>query len=156
MKTPGALSIRVLEEKDLPFFNHTRNQVSKFLHDPRIFTLEETESWFRKSPGGYWLLLHGTDSCGYFRSRVVAENHWEIGLDLHPEFQNQGIGYESYLYFAQMILLPNKVSKVSLRVLRTNSRAIALYKKLNFQAVGETEFDIEMEIETFQLLNQKI
>lgn len=154
MKNPNALSIRVLEENDLPFFNQTRNQVSRFLHDSRIFTLEETISRYRESPGNYWLLLLGTTSCGYFRSRQVTANHWQIGLDLHPDFQNRGIGFESYLYFAQSVLLPNRVSKVSLRVLRTNLRAIALYEKLNFQVVGETEFDIEMETATLQLLSQ--
>lgn len=153
MNTSKALSIRALEENDLPFLNKTRNQVSMYLHDPRMFTLDETKSWFKVSPGSYWLLLLGTTSCGYFRSREVSGNHWEIGLDLHPDFQNRGIGYESYLLFAKSVLLPNGVSKVSLRVLRTNYRAIALYKKLNFQTVGENELDIEMETETLQLLN---
>ena len=65
-------------------------------------------------------------------SQIVLEM-----IELLPEFQGQGIG--TGLIRALLSRAKQRRVPVVLRVLKVNSRAKALYQRLGFQSVGETE-----------------
>jgi ribosomal protein S18 acetylase RimI-like enzyme len=56
-----------------------------------------------------------------------------------------------YRTFAQKVLASNGVSKCSLKVLRSNPRAIHLYVTLGFLVTAETDTDFAMEIDVIKL-----
>jgi len=79
------------------------------------------------------------------RLRVVrAPDHMELaGIQLLPAHQGHGIGthlVESFLVEARDAGLPARVS-----VEKDNPRALALYVRLGFVPVGETDTDVELE-----------
>jgi len=132
---------------DLEFFNVVRNSSSEYLHDPRQFSIEQTRQWFAAGQKtSYWMVRFGNQPIGYFRTKVLGPKTWEIGADLHESFRGKGLARMMYRKFAQKVLAPNGVSMCSLRVLRSNLRAIHLYKSLGFSVALETETDFSMEI----------
>jgi RimJ/RimL family protein N-acetyltransferase len=137
---------------DLEFFNTVRNSASQYLHDQRKFTLDETKQWFEKrQQSNYWLVRLENQPVGYFRAKVIDPRTWEIGADLHESFRGQGLAKLMYRKFAHEILASNNVSKCSLKVLRSNSRAIHIYGTLGFLVTAETDIDFVMEMDVIGL-----
>ena len=137
---------------DLEFFNEVRNSASQYLHDQRTFTLDETKQWFEeRQQTNYWLVRFGNQPVGYFRTKVLDTRNWEIGADLHESFRGQGLARLMYQKFAQEILTANSVSKCSLKVLRSNPRAIHIYGTLGFLVTAETDIDFTMEMDVMKL-----
>ncbi len=148
-----AYDFLLLSRDDLEFFNEVRNSSAAFLHDPRTFTLEETLAWFEgRTAGSYWITTLKGQKIGYFRSRVISSQVWEIGADLHEEFRGRGLAKEMYREFARQVLNPRGVVGCSLRVLRSNPRAISLYTKLGFKVTLESETDVSMSIRVSELI----
>lgn len=149
------LSFREMTKADLEFFIEVRNEVRTFLHNPSFFTLEEAEKWFPSSETQYWIISSGSEDIGYFRVKKKDLFEWQIGADIHPSFQGMGLGTLSYDLFIQYIATKNFTLPrlLSLRVLKKNDRAIALYKKLKFEVVEETELDYCMK-RNFQLKSE--
>ena len=51
------IDIRKLKKEDLYFLNSVRNECAEvYLHDSRIFSIEETYSWFEKIKPDYYLI----------------------------------------------------------------------------------------------------
>ena len=124
---------------DLPFLTEVRNEYAlEYLHDSRIFTLEETIDWFKKTNPMFWVIWYNNERIGYFRtSNYLPENkNIYIGADLHKDFCGKGLAYDSYVRFIQLIFEIYDLHKISLEVLSTNQRAINLYKKLGFKIEG--------------------
>ena len=143
----------LLSIDDLEFFGEVRNSSAAFLHDPRTFTLEETLAWFEGgTAGSYWITTFKGQKIGYFRSRVISPQVWEIGADLHEEFRGRGLAKEMYREFARQVLNPGRVVGCSLKVLRSNPRAISLYTKLGFKVTLESETDLSMSIRVSDLI----
>jgi len=132
-------TFRLLEEKDLPFLNEIRNLYAPdFLHDSRIFTLEQTKEWFQKTNPEFYIMECFDREIGYFRiSNYSPENkNLYIGADIHPLFTNRGLGYKAYKDFIPFIFKKYDLHKISLEVLEDNYKAFNLYKKLGFVHEG--------------------
>ena len=142
------LSFSRLLEKDLPFFLEVRNQVKDKLHDSREFTLEEARAWLTETPIEYWVITMDLLKVGYFRLARVNDSSWQIGADIHPEFQRKGIASKAYPIFISEIARKQNPTPTSLelRVLKNNLIAFSLYVKLGFVIEEETEIDFKMKM----------
>jgi len=68
-----------------------------------------------------------------------------VGIQLLPEFQGRGIG--SDLILRELAHAKALGKPLRLQVLRANDRARALYERLGFRVVGETEHHFMMLFE---------
>ena len=138
-----------LKEQDLPFFLDIRNRVKDKLHDSREFTLNEAIEWLPKSVTQYWIIYQDLVNVGYFRLLQVSDSLWQIGADIHPDFQNQGIASKAYPAFINEIVksINPPPALLELRVLKNNLIALSLYIKLGFVIQEETEIDLKMTLD---------
>lgn len=123
-----------------------RNKIRENLHDSRFFTLEDAKKWYASTEVVYLGIFSKQKMLGYLRLRRVNQSTLEIGLDLDPKFQGQGIGTEVYNFMIKWLALNSPISNLTLRVLRKNSIAIHLYTKLGFKVVSKTDKDLEMKL----------
>ena len=72
-----------------------------------------------------------------------ADDHvFLVGIQLFPEYQNRGIGSE--LVTRELAHAKSLGKPLRLQVLRANDRARALYERLGFRLIGETEHHFQM------------
>lgn len=138
-------------EDDLRFLNETRNLVSEeFLHDSRKFTYEECLDWFRKFDPDYRIIWIDHERVGYFRlsSHSTINRNIYIGADIHPSFQGKGYAKQAYSKFIPELFEEYDLHKISLEVLSTNHKAIALYEKIGFKYEGAKRDEV-LKGETF-------
>jgi diamine N-acetyltransferase len=133
------MKFRKLEYTDLKFLNEVRNSFAEnFLHDSRIFTLRETESWFEETKPDYWIILREDERIGYFRLSNYSKTNKNIyiGADLHEKFHGKGYALEAYKKFMVFLFEEYDLHKISLEVLAKNHKALHLYKKIGFVTEG--------------------
>ncbi len=133
------IQLTPIGEDDIAFLNEVRNEVaSEYLHDSRMFTIEETINWFSNTKPKYWIIWYNNNRVGYVRTSNYSESNKNIyiGADLHKDFRGKGLAYESYKKFIPMLFKELNLHKITLEVLETNTRAINLYKKLGFKVEG--------------------
>ena len=136
------LALTPMTLRDVPFFNAVRNECREFLHNPQAHTLPEAARWFAETAPRYLILLGDDLPVGYFRI-TEARSEAEIGLDIHKDYRGQGLARPAYqLLFAYLRL--RQFEKVTLRVLRSNARAIHIYRAIGFVVTEETEIDLAM------------
>jgi ribosomal protein S18 acetylase RimI-like enzyme len=72
-----------------------------------------------------------------------ADDHVFLGeVQILPEYQNRGIGSE--LVIGELAHAKSLGKPLRLQVLRANDRARALYERLGFRLIGETEHHFQM------------
>lgn len=128
-----------LEFDDLQFLSEVRNECAgEYLHDSRIFTLEETINWFNKTNPNFWVIWYEGERIGYFRTSNYSDSNQNIyiGADLHKDYRGKGLAYQSYCEFIPTLFNSLNLHKISLEVLVTNERAIKLYEKIGFIREG--------------------
>lgn len=133
------LTFRKITSNDLQFLNIVRNTYSKdYLHDSRVFTLDETIQWFLKVNPDYYIIEINLKKIGYFRlsNHSIENRNIYIGADIHPDFCGLGYATQAYKQFIPFLFKEYNLNKISLEVLATNDRAIHLYKKLGFVLEG--------------------
>jgi len=133
------IEIKKILESDLEFLNQVRNTYANlYLHDSRIFTLEETLNWFNTYSPNYYIIFLQNTRIGYFRISNFSETNKNIyvGADLDSKYHGKGLAYKSYLKFIPFLFESYDLNKISLEVLENNERAIGLYKKLGFKVEG--------------------
>ena len=138
----------------LSFFLDIRNQIRDSLHDSREFGIEECQKWFRSKEHFYWLIsLNGT-IIGYFRFSVDSENPsiGIIGMDLDPKVHGRGLAKKLYFLFCNDIVLSSGVEVLTLRVLKSNTVALSMYKSLGMTITEESHIDYFMSIRVTKLL----
>ena len=142
------ISFSKLRQKDLPFFIEVRNSVRLNLHDPREFSLEEAVDWFVRTEVMYWVISLESIKVGYFRLSRLDDLSWQIGADVHPDYQGKGIASAAYPLFIEKIVkkIDPEPIFLDLRVLIHNTNALSLYKKLGFKILNETSTDITMRL----------
>jgi RimJ/RimL family protein N-acetyltransferase len=143
------LEFSKLREQDLPFFLEVRNRVKENLHDSREFTLAQAIEWLPRSTTQYWMISHDSKKVGYFRLLRVSESLLQIGADIHPDFQRQGIASKAYPEFINAVvknMIPVPTS-LELRVLTKNVNALSLYTKLGFTVQERTQIDLRMTLD---------
>jgi len=140
------ITYRMSKKEDIPLINEIRNfYAEEFLHDSRLFTLDETMTFYNEHVGKdfYYIMIEFSGiTVGYFRISNYSRqnNNCYLGCDIHPKYIDMGIGYRSYVGLLPNIqtlpIFKTRLHKVSLEVLSTNVRAIKLYKKLGFIVDG--------------------
>lgn len=129
----------IATEDEIKFLNEVRNECAeKFLHDSTTYTLQETTQWVLTLKTPYYIVSDGNQSIGYFRTSNYSKvnKNMYIGMDIHKSRRGKGLAYESYKRFIPYVFYYYDLNKVSLEVLATNERAIALYLKLGFFSEG--------------------
>lgn len=137
--------IRDLCFEDLDFFISIRNECANdFLHDSRIFTIEDAKKWFANSNPKYYIINYNSTDIGYFRTSNYSEVNQNIyiGCDLHKEWRGKGLSYLAYLEFIPSLFQNLNLHKISLEVLSTNVVAYNLYKKIGFIEEGRKRDEI--------------
>ncbi|QDC46232.1 GNAT family N-acetyltransferase [Candidatus Methylopumilus universalis] len=128
------INIRPIVLEDLRFFLDVRNQCVNFLHDDRVFDINESYEWFKKNLRNYLLVEFGDDKVGYVRLTKFDKKNKivMIGVDIHPQFRRQGIAFNVFICLLKKIFFDLKYHSVILEVLSHNKPAINLYLKLGF------------------------
>jgi len=143
-----------LSSGDLIWFVTIRNAVKENLHNKEEFSIDETRSWYKNGMLGsnYFVVSNNEGKVGYIRIKFQSETKKIfLGLDLDPRYHGRGFSVTIYQEASKLVFELYNVKEIYLRVLKTNIVAINLYKKLGFKKISETEFDIEMMINTKQL-----
>jgi len=123
------ITLRTLEENDLPFLLEVRNDEStrKNLENNNIFSLDECKIWFKNLKSPWFIIENDGEKVGYLRT-----NGEEVGADIHPNFRKRGFArsaYEQYL---------KNLSHATLWVFEDNF-AKNLYESLGFTHNGESK-----------------
>lgn len=142
------IEIKEMLEEDLPFFCEVRNSCAReFLHNPRLFTLEETKNWFQNTSPKYYIIYFNEIKIGYFRTSDYdsTAKRIYIGCDLHEGYRNKGLGYAAYKNFIHKIFNNLNLDKIQLEVLSTNVVAKKLYHKLGFVKKPEQDKLVDRE-----------
>lgn len=138
------LCIQPLLFEDLSNFKRVRDNCLLYLHNPRSYSLEETQQWyFRFSDAQRYLSITLDDLfVGYVRISKISiisnkMSCW-IGMDLSTDIQGRGLG--TFIYKVLFSILQSAgFTSVYLSVLTQNSRALHLYKKLGFEFFSTNE-----------------
>src|SRR5437763_14562726 len=111
-----------------------RNECRDYLHDNRLFKLDECERWFRESKPDFRIIRYNGERIGYFRlsNYNPDERSIYIGADLHKDFRGRGLAKRAYESFIPALRQTYQVSTLKLEVLSHNLTAYALYQKLGF------------------------
>lgn len=139
------LTVHPITVDDLGFLNFIRNEyATEYLHDSRLFSLDETINWFNKTSPNYWIIFCKDIKIGYFRlSNYSHENqNLYIGADISPEHRGQGYATPAYKLFIPFLFKKYNLNKISLEVLSTNTIAKNLYNKLGFVEEGTKRQDV--------------
>lgn len=136
------LAIEPLVYDDLDSFKLIRDSNLEFLHTPRSYTLDETKMWYFATNPRYLAIRstypYGEMLVGYIRLNNISFPTIQVGMDLHKDWQNRGLGRILY------IMLEAELSKMGftrmhLFVLETNERAVNFYKRLGFQVYSTVQ-----------------
>jgi len=131
-----SVALRPLCHEDLGFLCEVRHhpQTLPYLHDPRVFSLDEAQRWFsRERPE--WLIVEAAGAmAGYVRlsDRDRVAQSIKVGMDIHPAYRRRGIATAAYRELIRR-LQADGYKKLWLEVLAPNSAARALYEKLGFR-----------------------
>jgi len=138
------ICIEKLEYKDITRMIEIRNLCRDYLHNNSEFSVREAQRWFDALQSPYFRIMKGNQMVGYIRTDNwdLSNKRCEIGLDVHPDFQNQGVGTTAYKLLFKYLFKELKFHKVTLEVLAFNKRAIQLYFKLGFKLEGVKKHDI--------------
>ena len=144
METDKAvINVREMVESDGEFVLEIRNDDStrSRLHNPSKFTLDQF-SRFYKSKSPWWLIAscNGEDF-GYFRTDYVDRKNKsiQVGMDIHPNHRGKGLAKASYKKLFNHLKVEG-FEIVWLEVLKSNTLAHSVYKKLGFTETNRTEY----------------
>tara|TARA_R100000008_G_scaffold58628_1_gene36447 strand:- start:5621 stop:6109 length:489 start_codon:yes stop_codon:yes gene_type:complete len=144
-----------MKYEDLDFFNKTRNEVSKWLHDISTHTIEECRRWFDLNQSTFHFIIEkNKEKIGYFRFSNVTKDSLYIGADINKNYRGKGYAMKAYKSVLKELEKLN-YENILLEVLEFNHRAINLYKNLGFYEIeknmiernGKKVFSIKMKKE---------
>ncbi len=138
------MNIRPMKRTDVVFFNTVRNMVRHCLHDDSEYTVDQSYAWFDSNHPEFYIIEVDKDPIGYFRTSNRESDSMWIGADIHPYYQGKGYAYEAYQMFINMMKKKYGIKYFWLSVLKTNPRAIRLYKKIGFTANYTSDRDVLM------------
>jgi UDP-4-amino-4,6-dideoxy-N-acetyl-beta-L-altrosamine N-acetyltransferase len=139
------VKVEAITKHDLAFLCEVRNScATEYLHDSRLFTLDEVKNWFDKTTPKYFTIWKDNERIGYFRTSSYSElnRNITIGADLHESFRGKGYAFNAYKIFINKLFDEYDLNKISLEVLSTNVVAFGLYKKLGFVTEGIKRQDV--------------
>jgi len=137
--------IRKMEYYDVPTYNTIRNDSREYLHDNSHYTLQESYAWFRKNTDPFFMYEIDSEVIGYFRTSNWTKNTCYVGMDIHQDYRGKHLAYNAYVEFFNFLKTVHGIEMVQLEVLKTNTRALRLYNKLNFLTIYENARSFVME-----------
>lgn len=139
------IKFKEIQKEDLLFVNTIRNLYAReYLHDGRIFTLEQTQEWYEKTNPNYLIIYNIDTRIGYVRLSNYSKVNKNImvGADIAPEYKGRGFGKLTYEKLIPYLFEKYSLHKISLEVLSTNNIALNLYKKVGFEYEGRKRDEI--------------
>lgn len=134
-----------MEYYDVPTYNAIRNDSREYLHNNTHYTLQESYDWFRKKTDPFFMYEIDSEVIGYFRTSNWTNKTCYVGMDIHQDYRGQHLAYNAYVEFLNFLDTLYGIERVQLEVLKTNTRALNLYTKLNFETIRENERSFIME-----------
>ncbi|WP_164988925.1 GNAT family N-acetyltransferase [Fictibacillus sp. S7] len=143
------LTYRFSNRYDFPQLTELENLVWNTENTPAEIRYTSTDEYAQHCPEGSQLLaLSGDRVCGAFSYRIPThlesnQHVAELALAIHPDFQGRGVAQALMKEGEEWMKRLGK-TKLSLRVMATNPRAIRFYEKCGFirQGVLVNEFRI--------------
>ncbi|MCB9282707.1 MAG: GNAT family N-acetyltransferase [Lewinellaceae bacterium] len=158
------LHLRQLTSADVDeiFFFRTDERMLKFINRPKAESLEDARSFIEKISGGiarnewiYWgITLQGSDKligtiCLW--NIYPAEEKAEIGYELHPDFQGQGLMQEAIVKVMKYAFDTMQVREIEALLRSDNLRSVRVLERSGFHYVRllteEEKYEDEKEIE---------
>lgn len=133
-----------MTKNDLTFFNNVRNDSVEYLHNNTKFCIDDVKKWFKTTDNKYYIVSNGDDNIGYFRTSNWKNNSCYIGMDIEPINRGKGFAQIAYPIFMEYIFNTFKIKTFYLEVLKTNRRAIHIYKKIGFEVISEDKENLKM------------
>jgi len=134
------LDIRWSRAEDVPALTALNNRVWTEDNSPHVAPMTEAEYAERHPVGGELVATVDGKLAGFiiFRTASRMESHAhvaELAIAVHPDFQGAGIGRKLVEAACEQAKAQGK-RKLSLRVMSSNEKAIAFYRKLGFREQG--------------------
>lgn len=147
----GTYSFAQLEENDFDWFLEIRNISRLSLHNPTLFSREESKPWFQENKDSFRKILFENNQIGYFRIGDKQErfnrNLLLIGADLHPSYRGMGHAFNAYEACLPILKKEFGVEGFVLSVLPNNFVAQNLYRKLGFKT-SNLSYELSAESRT--------
>ena len=127
-----------ITEEDLEFVVTLRNSNIEFLHNPIIFSTEDSKKWFSTTKPNWYICKLNNKNIGYFRTSLYDGKSIYIGLDLKEEYRNNGLGtrlLKAFIWFIKREL--PIITSVKCEVLSTNTRSLKVMEKVGFKIINE-------------------
>lgn len=150
------ITLRKMVESDLENVLKIRNDPDtyKFLHTPKKFSIEDATDWFNKSSPVWYIIENENEMVGYIRTSewdFIRKSVW-IGCDIDKSHRRKGYAFEAYNNFIKN-LKQCGCNTVYLSVLKNNTKAFNLYKKLGFETFTQTKDSFHMQLKIGDSLN---
>lgn len=138
-------SFRAMTREDLPHVINIRNyeETRMYLENNSEFSIEQAQDWFDKTNPRWFVIELGDEIIGYIRTSDRTTDSVYVGMDLHPIYRGQGIGFKTYVAFFHYLNYIEKLKTLKLKVFKFNNVALSLYKKLGFNETDSTLVDGE-------------
>lgn len=142
------VALAEMTEADQPSFQQwlsTNAGLRELIDDHRVPTMQDQMNWFtrvQQPDRKFFALLTLPEqtligNCGFVEIDPATQSailRITIG---HPEFLGKGLGSEAVLLLVRYAFDVARWKQVTLKVLKTNPRAIRTYEKAGFKQVGE-------------------
>lgn len=142
----------VASSEEAEMLRNIRNECRAFMtRNNAYISKEEQLLWFRNCKEKYFPFIvynitHSSIICdaGY---GVIHNNENEFMLSggLLPYFRGKGLGLQLFKFLLNECLKKDSLRPIRLEALKSNQKAISIYKKLSFNVISETDKIVTME-----------
>ncbi len=141
------LTIRVMEEHDLPGLLEIENTIWTNQNSPVLHHYESVDAYKEKINGRIIFVavdadqVHGFIDIHHPTPLAAHKKQWMFGIGVHPNSQSLGVGRQLLDYVKEAAVKAG-IHKISLRVMGPNTKAIQFYRRNGFiqEALFKDEF----------------
>lgn len=141
------LTIRVMEEHDLPGLLEIENTIWTNQNSPVLHHYESVDAYKEKIAGRIIFVavdadkVHGFIDIHHPTPLAAHKKQWMFGIGVHPDSQSSGVGRQ-LLDYVKEAAAKEGIHKISLRVMGPNTKAIQFYCRNGFiqEALFKDEF----------------
>jgi len=135
------VTLRALEKTDFSMLAALRNDAAvqrQLMIEPRQYSPEQVRAWIRRrttdSAGFFWV-VDCSGPCGFVQLTRIDRGRRtaDLGICLVRSVRGKGVAAEAMGLLEMHAKKKLRCKMLTLRVLRVNHRAIALYRKLKFK-----------------------
>ena len=135
------VTLRAPEKTDFSVLANLRNDVAvqrQLMIEPKEYSPAQVRAWIRRRTGdvkgAFWVIDRG-GPCGFVQLTQVDRERGtaDLGICLTRMVRGKGVAGEAIRLLEMLAKKKLRCKMLTLRVLRVNHRAIALYRKLKFR-----------------------